>query len=286
MNDLLQLMPEQKSKDEDSKIEPGTLMAGKKGLVMGVANDRSIAWGIANAAHGQGAELAFSYQGDRLKGRVESFAASLGSKLVLPLDVTEDAQIDEVMQELRAQWGGLDILVHSIGFAPREQLQGRYLDAVTREGFRISHDISAYSFAALGKAARPLMQGRAASLLTLTYLGAVRAVPKYNVMGPAKASLEANVRFMAADLGEEGIRVNGISAGPIRTLAASGIKGFRKMMRFYDDTAPLGRGVTIDEVGNAAAFLCSDLASGITGEITYVDGGFNTVGISPRHADL
>jgi enoyl-[acyl-carrier protein] reductase I len=255
-------------------------LQGKKALITGVASDRSIATGIAEAFHREGAELAFSYQGDRLKGRVESFAASLGSKLVLPLDVTEDAQIDEVMQELRAQWGGLDILVHSIGFAPREQLQGRYLDAVTREGFRISHDISAYSFAALGKAARPLMQGRAASLLTLTYLGAVRAVPKYNVMGPAKASLEANVRFMAADLGEEGIRVNGISAGPIKTLAAAGISGFREMLGHAAQASPLKRNVTIEDVGNTAAFLSSDLAAGITGEILYVDAGYRIMGMS------
>ena len=255
-------------------------LQGKKALITGVASDRSIATGIAEAFHREGAELAFSYQGDRLKGRVESFAASLGSKLVLPLDVTEDAQIDEVMQELRAQWGGLDILVHSIGFAPREQLQGRYLDAVTREGFRISHDISAYSFAALGKAARPLMQGRAASLLTLTYLGAVRAVPKYNVMGPAKASLEANVRFMAADLGEEGIRVNGISAGPSKTLAAAGISGFREMLGHAAQASPLKRNVTIEDVGNTAAFLSSDLAAGITGEILYVDAGYRIMGMS------
>ncbi len=255
-------------------------LQGKKALITGVASDRSIATGIAEAFHRQGAELAFSYQGDRLKGRVESFAASLGSNIVLPLDVTEDAQIDEVMQELRQQWGGLDIVVHSIGFAPREQLQGRYLDAVTREGFRISHDISAYSFAALGKAARPLMQGRAASMLTLTYLGAVRAVPKYNVMGPAKASLEANVRFMAADLGEEGIRVNGISAGPIKTLAAAGISGFREMLGHAAQASPLKRNVTIEDVGNTAAFLSSDLAAGITGEIVYVDAGYRIMGMS------
>ena len=255
-------------------------LQGKKALITGVASDRSIATGIAEAFHRQGAELAFSYQGDRLKGRVESFAASLGSNIVLPLDVTEDAQIDEVMQELRQQWGGLDIVVHSIGFAPREQLQGRYLDAVTREGFRISHDISAYSFAALGKAARPLMQGRAASMLTLTYLGAVRAVPKYNGMGPAKASLEANVRFMAADLGEEGIRVNGISAGPIKTLAAAGISGFREMLGHAAQASPLKRNVTIEDVGNTAAFLSSDLAAGITGEIVYVDAGYRIMGMS------
>ena len=255
-------------------------LAGKKALITGVASDRSIATGIAEAMKREGAELAFTYQGERLKSRVEEFAASCGSKIVLPLDVAEDRQIDEVMQELGRQWGVLDVLVHSIGFAPREQLAGKYLDSVTREGFRIAHDISAYSFAALGKAARPLMEGRSASMLTLTYLGAVAAVPMYNVMGPAKASLEANVRFMAAELGERNIRVNGISAGPIKTLAAAGITGFRSMLSHVASAAPLKRNITIEEVGNAAAFLCSDLASGITGEILYVDGGFNIMGMS------
>jgi enoyl-[acyl-carrier protein] reductase I len=255
-------------------------LAGKKALITGVASDRSIATGIAEAFKREGAELAFTYQGERLKSRVEEFAAECGSKLVMPLDVSEDRQIDEVMSELQNAWGGLDILIHSIGFAPRDQLAGKYLDAVTREGFRISHDISAYSFAALGKAARPLMKGRAASLLTLTYLGAVRAVPMYNVMGPAKASLEANVRFMAADLGEEGIRVNGISAGPIKTLAAAGITGFRSMLASAAGASPLKRNVSVEEVANAAAFLSSDLASGITGEILYVDGGYNIMGMS------
>lgn len=254
-------------------------LSGKKALITGVASERSIATGIAEAFHREGAELAFSYQGDRLKGRVEEFAASLGSKLVLPLDVSEDAQIAEVMAELGKAWGGLDVLVHSIGFAPREQLAGKYLDALTREGSRIAHDISSYSFAALGQAARPLMAGRKASLLTLTYLGAVRAVPMYNVMGPAKASLEANVRFMAAHLGEEGIRVNGISAGPIKTLAAAGITGFRGMLSQAAQAAPLKRNVSIEEVGNAAAFLSSDLASGITGEILYVDAGYHIMGM-------
>ncbi len=255
-------------------------MAGKKALITGVASDRSIATGIAEAFKREGAELAFTYQGDRLKGRVEEFASSCGSKIVLPLDVSDDAQIDEVFKELKNQWGELDVLVHSIGFAPREQLAGKYLDSVTREGYRISHDISAYSFAALGKAARPLMAGRKASMLTLTYLGAVRAVPMYNVMGPAKASLEANVRFMAAELGELGIRVNGISAGPIKTLAAAGISGFRTMLNKAASASPLKRNVSIEEVGNAAAFLSSDLASGVTGEILYVDAGYNIMGMS------
>ncbi len=255
-------------------------LTGKKALITGVASDRSIATGIAEACLREGAELAFTYQGERLKSRVEEFAASCGSKIVLPLDVDEDAQIAEVMSELQKAWGGLDVLIHSIGFAPREQLQGRYLDAVTREGSRIAHDISSYSFAALGKAAKPLMLGRKAALLTLTYLGAVRAVPMYNVMGPAKASLEANVRFMAADLGDDGIRVNGISAGPIKTLAAAGITGFRGMLSKAEAASPLKRNVSIEEVGNAAAFLSSDLASGITGEILYVDAGYNIMGMS------
>lgn len=255
-------------------------MAGKKALITGVASDRSIATGIAEAFKREGAELAFTYQGDRLKRRVEDFAAECGSKIVLPLDVSEDQQIEDVFAELKRQWGALDVMVHSIGFAPREQLAGKYLDSVTREGYRISHDISAYSFAAMGKAARPLMAGRNASMLTLTYLGAVRAVPMYNVMGPAKASLEANVRFMAAELGELGIRVNGISAGPIKTLAAAGISGFRDMLSRAAKASPLKRNVSIEDVGNAAAFLASDLAAGVTGEILYVDAGYNIMGMS------
>ena len=255
-------------------------MAGKKALITGVASDRSIATGIAEAFKREGAELAFTYQGERLKSRVQEFAAECGSNIVLPLDVSEDAQIEEVFAELNKQWGGLDVMIHSIGFAPREQLAGKYLDAVTREGSRIAHDISSYSFAAMAKAARPLMAGRNASMLTLTYLGAVRAVPMYNVMGPAKASLEANVRFIAADVGEQGIRCNGISAGPIKTLAAAGITGFRGMLTKAAGASALKRNVTIEEVGNAAAFLCSDLASGITGEIVYVDAGYSVMGMS------
>ena len=255
-------------------------LAGKKALITGVASERSIATGITEAFAREGAELAFSYQGDKLKPRVEELAHSLGSKLVLPMDVTRDSDIDAVFAAIRDAWGGIDIVIHSIGFAPRELLQGGYLESVTREGYALAHDISAYSFAALGKAARPLMQGRDASLLTLTYLGAVKAVPMYNVMGPAKASLEANVRFMAAELGAEGIRVNGISAGPIKTLAAAGIKGFRGMLGAAEKASALRRNVTIEEVGNTAAFLSSDLASGITGEIVYVDAGFNIMGMS------
>ena len=255
-------------------------LAGKKALITGVASERSIATGITEAFAREGAELAFTFQGDKLKPRVEDLAHSVGSKLVLPMDVTRDGEIDAVFAALKDAWGGIDIVIHSIGFAPRELLQGGYLESVTREGFALAHDISAYSFAALGKAARPLMQGRGASLLTLTYLGAMRAMPMYNVMGPAKASLEANVRFMAAELGAEGIRVNGISAGPIKTLAAAGIKGFRGMLGAAEKASALRRNVTIEEVGNTAAFLSSDLASGITGEIVYVDAGFNIMGMS------
>jgi enoyl-[acyl-carrier protein] reductase I len=255
-------------------------LSGKKALITGVASDRSIASGIAEAMHREGAELAFSYQGDKLKPRVEALAHETGSSIVLPLDVTRDAEITAVFDTLRQKWNGVDIVIHSIGYAPRELLAGGYLETVTREGYALAHDISAYSFAALGKAARPLMQGRAASMLTLTYLGAERAVPMYNVMGPAKASLEANVRYMAAELGAEGIRVNGISAGPIKTLAAAGIKGFRSMLSSAEKASALRRNVTIEEVGNAAAFLSSDLASGISGEILYVDAGFNVMGFS------
>jgi enoyl-[acyl-carrier protein] reductase I len=254
-------------------------MAGKKALITGIASERSIASGIAEAFHREGAELAFTYQGEKLKSRVEAAAAAAGSKIVLPLDVTKDAEIAAVFEALKKAWGALDVVVHSIGFAPRELLAGSYLDSVTREGYALAHDISAYSFAALAKAARPLMQGRAGALLTLTYLGAERSVPFYNVMGMAKASLEANVRYMAAELGAQNIRVNAISAGPIKTLAAAGIKGFRAMLSAAERAAPLKRNVTIEEVGNAAAFLCSDLASGITGEILYVDAGYNIVGV-------
>ena len=254
-------------------------MAGKKALITGVASERSIATGIAHAFRREGADLAFTYQGEKLKSRVEDLARETGSSIVLPLDVTQDAEIDAVFAELNKRWGGIDVVVHSIGFAPRELLTGSYLNTVTRAGYALAHDISAYSFAALAKAARPLMQGRTAALLTLTYLGSERPVPQYNVMGAAKASLEANVRYMAAELGVENIRVNAISAGPIKTLAAAGIKGFRNMLSAAERTAPLKRNVTIEEVGNAAAFLCSDLASGITGEIMFVDAGFNIIGI-------
>ncbi|TDJ20130.1 MAG: enoyl-ACP reductase [Gammaproteobacteria bacterium] len=252
----------------------------KRALIVGVASNRSIAWGIAKAMHREGAELAFTYQNDRLKGRVEKFAAELGSELTMPCDVGSDDEIDSVYRELGKHWDGLDILIHSAAFAPREQLEGSYLDSVTREGFLMAHDISSYSFAALGKAAKAMMKGRNGAMLTLTYIGAVRSMPNYNVMGVAKASLEANIRYMAASLGPENIRVNGISAGPIRTLAASGISGLKDFLHHVEKASPLRRNVTIDEVGNAAAFLCSDLASAITGEITYVDCGYNSIGMS------
>ena len=255
-------------------------LAGKRALITGIASERSIAYGIAEAMHREGAELAFTYQNDKLKTRVEKAAAEFGSSIVVPCDVSSDENIALTFQELAKHWDGVDIVVHAIAFAPKEQLEGSIVDNTTREGAMIAHDISAYSFLAMARYAKPMMQGRKGSLLTLSYLGAVSAIPNYNVMGMAKASLEAGVRFMAADLGQYGIRVNGISAGPIRTLAASGIKGFRKMLDHFEKYAPLRRNVTIEEVGNVAAFLCSDLASGVTGEITYVDGGWNILGMS------
>jgi enoyl-[acyl-carrier protein] reductase I len=252
-------------------------LAGKRALIVGLASNRSIAWGIAQAMQREGAELAFSYQTEKLRPRVEEMAAECGSRITMPCDVESDEQIAAVFDLLRQHWDGLDVLVHSIAYAPQDALRGTYLDSVTRENFRSAHDISSYSFAALAKAGKSLMQGCKGALLTMTYLGGVRCVPHYNVMGLAKASLEANVRYMAQSLGREGIRVNAISAGPIRTLAAAGIRDFRKMQAVFEQVAPLHRLITIEEVGNAAAFLCSDLASGITGEILYVDGGFNTV---------
>lgn len=252
-------------------------MAGKRVLIVGIASKLSIAYGIAQAMHREGAELAFTFQNEKLKGRVEEFAQTFGSTLTFPCDVTNDAEIDAVFIALGAHWDGLDVIVHSVGYAPGHELEGNYVDVTTREGFRIAHDISSFSFGALAKAGKTMMEGRNGSLLTLTYQGSERVVPNYNVMGLAKASLEANVRYLASSLGPVGIRVNGISAGPIRTLAASGISGFRKMLSYNEAATPLRRNVTIEEVGNAAAFLCSDLASGISGEILYVDGGFNTV---------
>ncbi len=255
-------------------------LQGKRALVIGIASHRSIAWGIAEAMHREGASLAFTYQNDRLKDRVDEAARQFGSDIVLPLDVASDAQIEAVFAELGRRWDGLDILVHAVGFEPREALQGEFLDGLTREGFALAHDISSYSLAALAKAARPQMQGRKGAIITLSYLGAERALANYNVMGLAKASLEANVRYLAYNLGPEGTRVNAISAGPIKTLAAAGIANFRKMLDHVEQHAPLRRSVTIEEVGNVAAFLCSDLASGISGEITYVDAGYNVLGMT------
>jgi enoyl-[acyl-carrier protein] reductase I len=255
-------------------------LQGKRALILGIASERSIASGIAEAMHREGAELAFSYANDRLRGRVEAAAKEYGSDIVLPCDVAEDRQIEDLFVQLGKRWDGFDILVHSIGFAPREALQGAFLDNLTREAYRVAHDISAYSLAALAKAARPHMEGRKSAILTLSYLGAVRALVNYNVMGLAKASLEACVRYLALNLGPSGIRVNGISAGPIKTLAAAGISNFRKMLDHVEQNAPLRRSVTIEDVGNVAAFLCSDLAAGVTGEITYVDAGYNILGMT------
>lgn len=246
-------------------------------LITGLLSNRSIAYGIAKAMQREGATLAFTYQGEDIRSRIEKLAAEFGSNLLFPCDVTSDSEIEKCFEDLQKHWDGLDCIVHSIAFAPREALTGDYLESVNREAFRIAHDVSSYSFSALAKAALPLMQNRNAALLTLSYLGAVRVMPNYNVMGLAKASLEANVRFMASSLGPKGIRVNAISAGPIKTLAAAGIGNFGKLLGYTERVAPLRRNITTEEVGNTAAFLCSDLASGITGEITYVDAGFNTV---------
>lgn len=251
-------------------------MTGKKVLILGVASKLSIASGIAEAMHREGAELAFTYQGEKLRDRVVKFAAGWDSDLVFPCDVTSDEQIDAMFEDLSKTWDGIDCIVHCLAFAPGSELDGNYVDVTTRAGFNLAHEISSYSFVALAKAGAKMMEGRNGSLLTLSYLGAVRSLPNYNVMGLAKASLEANVRYMASALGPKGIRVNAISAGPIKTLAAAGIKSFRKMLEHNAKQTPLRRNVTIEEVGNAASFLCSDLASGISGEILYVDGGFNT----------
>lgn len=252
---------------------------GKCALIVGLASNRSIAWGIAQAMQREGAQLAFTYQNERLQERVEKMAAECGSVITLPCDVSNDTEIDAVFEHLDDYWDHLDIIIHSVAYAPRNELEGSYLDAVTREGFLIAHDISSYSFTALAKAGRNMMQGRNGALLTLSYLGAESVVPNYNVMGLAKASLEANVRYMADSLGPEGIRVNAISAGPIKTLAASGISGFGKMLEHTEKNAPLRRNVTTEDVGNAAAFLCSDLAAGITGEVVHVDGGYHIIGV-------
>lgn len=255
-------------------------LEGKRALIVGVASSRSIAWGIAEAMYEQGAELAYTYQNDRLRTRVEKIATATNSEIIIPCDVALDDDIDNVFTELRKHWEHFDILVHSVGFAPREQLIGDYMDAISREGFQIAHDISSYSFAALAKAGLSMMEGRDGALLTLTYMGSIRAMPSYNVMGLAKASLEANMRYMAQSLGPRGIRVNAISAGPVKTLAAAGVSDFRKMMTHVESTAPMRRNITPREVGDVAAFLCSDLASGVTGETTFVDSGYNILGMA------
>ena len=257
------------------------ILNGKKALVVGVASKHSIATGIARALHEQGAELALTYQTDKLKSRVEGFAAEWGSDIVLPCDVTDDEQIEQVFAALKERWGELDILVHSVGYAPGEELDGDFTEVTSREGFKTAHDISSYSLTALARGARPLMQGRNGSIIAMTYLGSQQVLPNYNVMGLAKASLEANVRYLACSLGPEGTRVNAISAGPIKTLAASGIKSFRRMLSENAARTPLRRNVTTDEVGNTAAFLSSDMASGITGEVVYVDAGFRNTAMAP-----
>ena len=255
-------------------------LKGKRALIVGLASNRSIAWGVAQAMKLQGAELAFTYQNEKLQSRVEKMSAELDSDITLPCDVASDTDIERVFERLDDYWDHVDIIVHSVAFAPREALEGDYLDAITRESFNIAHEISSYSFAALAKAGRNMMEGRDGALLTMSYLGAERAMPNYNVMGLAKASLEANVRYMAASLGPDGIRVNGVSAGPIRTLAAAGISDFRSMLSHVEKNAPMRRNITIEDVGNTSAFLCSDLAAGITGETIYVDSGYHTVGMA------
>ena len=252
-------------------------LAGKRILITGLLSNRSISWGIAKACQREGATLAFTYQNERFKDRVTEMAKELGSELIFSCDVASDEEIATLFTSLGKEWDGMDGLVHAIAFAPREAIAGDFLEGISRESFRIAHDVSSYSFAALAKGALPLMRGRNGAMVTLTYLGADRVIPNYNTMGLAKASLEAAVRYLASSLGPGGIRVNGISAGPIKTLAAAGISGFGKILKFVEENAPMRRNVSIDEVGNVAAFMLSDLASGITGEITYVDSGFNTV---------
>ena len=255
------------------------MLNSKKIVISGIANKFSIAYGIAKSMSRNGAELAFLYQNERLLKKIKPLAEDLGVETLVECDVSSDASIAKAFQAIKSKWGNIDGLVHSIGFAPTDQLEGDFTEVTTREGFQIAHDISSYSFTALAKAALPILNENSA-LLTLTYLGYIQSLPNYNVMGLAKASLEANTRFLAASLGKKGIRVNAISAGPIKTLAASGVKNFRSMLSEYAERAPLGRTVTTEEVGNVATFLCSDLASGITGEITYVDAGFNTSAMS------
>lgn len=250
-------------------------LTGKKALIVGLLSPKSIAYGIASSLHREGAELAFTYQNEKLKDRVAKMASAWGSDLFFQCDVTQDSEIDNVFSELQNKWDGLDNIIHSVAYAPADQLEGDYLDNLSREGFAIAHDISSYSLGALAKAALPMMEQHRGSIVAMTYLGAERAVPNYNVMGVAKASLEANIRYLASSLGPRGVRVNGISAGPIRTLAASGIKGFKSMLNAHAETAPLRENTSIEQVGDTAAFLCSDMSSGITGEVIYVDGGYH-----------
>ena len=252
---------------------------GKKALISGVASNRSIAFGVAQCLHREGAELAFTYQTDKLKPRVEKIATELGSSICIPLDVSNDQNITDAFAELKQNWETFDIMIHSIAFAPMEELKGSFVESVTREGFKMAHEISSYSFASMAREAKPMLNDNA-SLLTMTYLGSVKSVPNYNVMGPAKASLESTVRFLAADLGPQGIRVNAISAGPIKTLAAAGVSGFRGLLKHVASKTSIRRNVTIEDVGNTAAFLSSDLASGITGETIYVDGGYRNLGMT------
>jgi enoyl-[acyl-carrier protein] reductase I len=254
-------------------------LSGKRALIVGLATDRSIAWGVAQAMHREGAELAFSHI-ERMSDRVAPLAKQLGSEITFVMDVASDEEIVRGFAQLRSHWQHFDILVHAVAFAPREALTGSFIDATTREGFRVAHDISSYSLTALARESLPFMNKRMGAIVSLSYLGAVRSIPGYNVMGLAKASLEANVRFLAADLGNQGVRVNAVSAGPIKTLSAAGIPGLRKMLAHVAAAAPIRRNVTIEDVGNVAAFLCSDLAAGVTGEVLYVDGGYSTVGMS------
>lgn len=252
-------------------------LTGKRALIVGLASDRSIAYGIAEAMHREGAELAFTYQTEKLKDRVVKMAGEFGSNITMPCDVSNDEEIASVFTELKKHWDGLDIIVHSVAFAPTDQLEGDYVSSVTREGFKIAHDVSAYSFVALAKAGLDMMKDRKGALLAMTYQGSTRVVPNYNVMGVAKASLEASVRYMASSLGEYGIRVNAVSAGPIRTLAASAVKNFRKLLTYNEKISPLHKNVTIEDVGNVSAFLCSDLAAGVTGEVVHVDSGVHCI---------
>ena len=258
-------------------------LANKRILVTGMISSRSIAYGVAQAMRREGAELAFTYQGERVKDRVIEMAREFGSDMIYPCDVSSDTEIEQLFTDLGRKWEKFDGFVHAIAFAPREALDGEFLDGFSREAFRVAHDISSYSFPAMAKAAQPYLNDKA-SILTLSYLGAVRTMPHYNVMGMAKASLEASVRYLAMELGRKGIRANGISAGPIKTLAAAGIGDFGKLLSYNAKHAPLKRNVTVEEVGNVAAFLCSDLASGVTGEITYVDAGFNTTALGSTEA--